>query len=125
MSLREENISTKKIYDKFRRLGSWYLPENKDKTIPGIIIYDKGKIGLETMTSLEKPNEEQFFPKLNLRKHDIVFGKLDTGETIILMTLERIPGDAMERCCLGHTRCYCKDLRCRPRSAAEVFGPTA
>lgn len=84
MSFREENISAKKIYDKFRRLGSWYLPENKDKTIPGIIIYDKGKIGLETMTSLEKPNEEQFFSKSNLRKHDIVFGKLDTDETIIL-----------------------------------------
>ncbi len=84
MSLHEENISAKKMYDEFKRLGSWNLPENKDKTIPGIIIYDKGRITLETMTSLEKPNEEQFFSNPNLQKHEIVFGRLDTGENIIL-----------------------------------------
>lgn len=84
MSIREENISAKKIYDEFKRLGNWNLPNNKDKPIPGIIIYDKGKIRLETMTSLEKPNEDQFFSNSNLRKHEIIFGKLDTGETIIL-----------------------------------------
>lgn len=74
---------------RFKEFGKWYLPNNENKSVGGIIIYDNGWITLETMYSLGNPQSQNIIEHLKertdrMKKYDTVFGVLSTDETIIL-----------------------------------------
>jgi len=73
----------------FKEFGKWYLPNNENKSVGGIIIYDNGWITLETMYSLGDARSKNIVEHIKertdrLKKYDTIFGVLSTDETIIL-----------------------------------------
>lgn len=71
-------------YDQYEKIGLWWLPNSEDKRICGKIVYNKGRISLETMFSMTG-KENGFSDKLDSQKIPVIFGILDTGENIRLI----------------------------------------
>jgi len=73
----------------FKEFGKWYLPNNENVSVGGIIIYENGWITLETMYSLDDAQSKNIIEHINarsdrLKKYDTVFGVLSTDESVIL-----------------------------------------
>ncbi|KAG2477240.1 MAG: hypothetical protein NPMRTH1_1250021 [Nitrosopumilales archaeon] len=72
------------LYDQYEKIGWWWLPNCEDKHVCGKIIYNKGRISLETMFSMTG-KDTGFLDNLDLQKIPVIFGTLDTGENIRLI----------------------------------------
>lgn len=78
------------LYNKFQSVGIWFLPELKERQIPGTIEYDKNIISLTTIGSFDVSEGTDFFSRIKAYEKEpkdipIILGLTGDGRTITLV----------------------------------------
>ncbi len=75
--------------DDFEIMGSWWLPENENRKIPGLLKFVAEKeIELELMSSFDE-SQEQFFEREQPQYFDIILGESNGHKITLLRSQEK------------------------------------